>query len=207
MVNAAQSTIATIRGTLTAVVVVLLLGNAVALRAIEPTAEGGTRGSASEAPISDVAGVTAPSPGPTPTAPDGATGSGAAATTTTTLKASKGEAAPVPTTSPPPPAMPKQGYTFKVTVSPLCVQSGAPLTVTMHLRPGRSGSLIAAYADGHNHGTRYGGPPGPDGVLTWTGPAAPVVGTAYMLTSSTDDDGRGGGTMVEFRVVAAEELC
>lgn len=98
-------------------------------------------------------------------------------------------------------------YRFEVTVDPLCVVIGAPLTVTLRLRPGHSGGLIAAYADGSSHTTRHIGFAGDDGLLTWTGPAAPAPGPAIMLTQGTDENGKTGGTRVEFLVVETPGEC
>lgn len=183
-----------LRGGLGAAVVALLLGNAVALGAIEsPDA---TQGAAPGVEVTpELAGEVA-----TPS-------SGEVMTTTSATQAPRGSTAPTtaprsttttPTTERPP--LPPGDYRYEVTVSPMCVQAGQPLTVTLRLRPGGSGVWIVVYADGQDHETMHAGVADAEGNVTATKPAAPVPGPATLTSQAGDGTGRTGVTTVDFQV-------
>lgn len=204
-----QVEIAKARRALIAAVVVLLVAAALVLRS------GPGRGDEATSP-EQPAGVTASSgsdaPGGVGGGGAGGTGSGGGSPSTTVSGSTKGGTSgaggsATTTTTAVAPMPDNNTYEYEVTLSPMCVATGAPLTVTLRLQPGNGAGIIVAYADSQTHGSRYQGYAGPDGQLTRTWPAGTVAGPAYLLTSATDSNGRSGGKRIEFRVVGAGEPC
>lgn len=197
-----------LRWVLVVAIATLLLGSVVGLAANDDGSDAGGPAPGDQAGVPDMAAEDASASSPVPST-DVPTGGGATTTSSVATSgerkksAEKGSGSTTSST-----ISPHSGdYRFEVTVSPLCVVMGTPLTVTLRLRPGHSGGLIAAYADGSSHTTRHIGFAGDDGLLTWTGPAAPAPGPAIMLTQGTDENGKTGGTRVEFMVVEAAGTC
>lgn len=184
------------RTVLTTAVVVLLLGNAVALSALE---EGESRPGGDLPPAAgDVSVPTVPTL-PEVTVPT-------VVTTTSVAAGGKAARATTATTVAPEP-MSGGEYTFVVTVDPLCVRVGAPLTVTLRLKPNQGGVFIASYADGNSYDTMHSGWADADGNLASTKPAPMVPGPATLLAQASDEARRTGWTRVNFRVVGATEPC
>jgi hypothetical protein len=197
-----------------AAIAVVLLGNVVALAALDDGSDAGTPQAQSPST------TTAAAPGgPVPTA-DGSTGSAPSTpepqravvpTTTTPARAATSEkpsSKPNAVTSPAPVASASTGdYVYEVAISAGCVRAGEAFTVTMRLRPGHLGGLIASYADGSPHETKHTGEGGPDGLLTHTAETPSVPGPATLQTYARDDQGRTGSTKTDFRVAGAGESC
>lgn len=194
------------RSFLVATVVVLLVGNAVALaahdeqvpeQAAQQAVQGPEGGAADGAGAAQAGAEAAPTTvgGPSATvAPRSKASGGAAGPTTSTT-------VPTTTVSRPPP------YTFELTFEPRCAAVGENFTLTYHVEPYSAVGSIATHADRQTHDTMWGTTADASGLVVHTWKAPPAPGPGRVLASATTSDGRSGGQMFEFRITAVTETC
>lgn len=193
-----------VRIALAVAVALLFAGNAIALGTVNGGSDSDT---ADRAPDAIAGGA----PSDQPSAAAGATQDPSSPTTMPAKRASGSASAPkaqAPTTTTST-LWPKTSgnYAYEVTVTPLCVMGGMPVTATMHVEPGMNAGMLAAYADGKSHGSSRVGNAGPDGLFTATFVTPMAEGPAILLTNANNGPERSGGTVVHFRVGGREEPC
>lgn len=199
------------RALLTVVIVGLLFGNVVALRADDPSAGDQAASepqliddAASERPAAD-GGPSASQPEPsTATDPGTATTHPAVtATTTTTLP-------PIPADDQlaPPSTLPG-GYEFEMTLEPRCVKVGQMIKVTAHLKYRGGIAMRATYADGDAHDSGHAATAwDQSGVVTHEWPAPNAPGDATLFAQAHDPEhNRNGTKTIPFKVVKKSSSC
>jgi hypothetical protein len=102
-----------------------------------------------------------------------------------------------------------EGYNYELALTPLCGRPGQLFTATMRLKPkyGSAGVFMPFYADGSYD--RGGGKiADPDGTLTYSWIARPLLGEGRLVTQARDaDTGQYGTRVIAFQVVEAGKPC
>lgn len=195
-------------------IVVVLVGNVVALAAHDESSSGGTVAQRAAGGSVGSPGAAEAQPGePTTTVPGAGSQSAQPAPPSTSAKPTSTTTTTIDEPTPedygytPPPTWPP-GYVYDVSITPSCARVGEELTMVFKVKPSVGVIWMATYADGLTHETMGAATADANGTVQRKWKAPPAPGEALMQTQAADrETERTGATDVSFRIVAETGLC